>query len=69
LADTINLDDVSNSDEDAKRGMNEGVWMRAVSVIVQDDNEQLYAKFEDEESAEFWLELLEPLSRNRCSIW
>lgn len=63
LANTINLDDMPNGDEDAERGRNEGVWMRAAAVILQDDSEQLYAKFQDDESADFWLTWLEDFQK------
>ena len=50
-----------NNDEMSARGINEGIWMRACAVILQDDDEQLYEKFKDDEPAEFWLDFMEHL--------
>jgi len=36
--------------------------MRTCAVILQDDDEQLYAKFKDDESAEVLLDMMEKLS-------
>ena len=62
-ADTIPLDGLMNNDDMAKRGINEGIWMRACAVILQDDDKQLYAKFKDDEAAEFWLDFAENLRK------
>ncbi len=61
LADTVPLDDMPDSDDSASRGINAGIWMRACGVILQDDDKQLYEKFKDDESAEFWLDFAENL--------
>ena len=63
LADTIPLDGMPDNDDMAKRGMNEGVWMRTCAVILQDDDEQLFEKFKDDEAADFWLDWMENLQK------
>ncbi len=35
--------------------------MRTCAVILQDDDKQLYAKFKDDKSADFWLDWVENL--------
>ena len=60
-SDAISLDDMMSNDEMAERGINEGIWMRTCAVILQDDDKQLYEKFKDDESAEFWLDWIEHL--------
>ncbi len=57
----IPLDGMMNNDEMSARGINEGIWMRACAIILQDDDKQLYEKFKDDESAEFWLDWVENL--------
>ena len=61
LADTVPLDSMPDNDFMSERGISEGIWMRTCAVILQDDDKQLYAKFKDDESAEFWLEWTEQL--------
>jgi len=61
-SDAIPLDGLMDNDEMSARGINEGIWMRACAVILQDDDEQLYAKFNDDESAEVFLEMMEKLT-------
>ncbi len=61
--DTVPLDSMPNNADDASRGMNAGIWMRACAVILQDDDEQLYKKFKDDESAEFWLDFADDLQK------
>ena len=46
--DTVPLDDMPNNEDDASRGMNAGIWMRACAVILQDDDKQLFEKFKDD---------------------
>ncbi len=58
----IPLDGMANNDDMSARGINEGIWMRTCAVILQDDDKQLYAKFKDDESAEFWLDWMENLN-------
>ena len=60
-SDAISLDRMMSNDEMAERGINEGIWMRTCAVILQDDDKQLYEKFKDDESAEFWLDWIEHL--------
>ena len=60
-SDAIPLDGMVNNDEMSARGINEGIWMRACAVILQDDDKQLYEKFKDDKSAEFWLDFAENL--------
>jgi len=60
-SDAIPLDGMPNNDDMAERGINEGIWMRTCAVILQDDDKQLYAKFKDDEAAEFWLDWMEHL--------
>ena len=62
LADIVRLDGMPDSDEMAKRGMNEGRWMRTCAVILQDDDKQLFEKFKDDEAADFWLDWMENLA-------
>ncbi len=62
-ADAIPLDGMMNNDEMSARGINEGIWMRACAVILQDDDKQLYAKFKDDEAADFWLDFAEELAK------
>jgi len=61
-ADAIPLDGMMNNDEMSARGINEGIWMRACAVILQDDDKQLYAKFKDDKTAEFWLDFMTHLN-------
>ena len=61
-SDAIPLDGMMNNDEMSARGINEGRWMRACAVILQDDDKQLYKKFKDDKSAEFWLDFTEHLN-------
>ena len=61
-SDAIPLDGLMNNDEMSARGINEGIWMRACAIILQDDDKQLYEKFKDDESAAFWLDFMEHLS-------
>ncbi len=61
-SDAIPLDGMVNNDEMSARGINEGLWMRACAVILQDDDKQLYAKFKDDKAAEFWLDFMERLN-------
>ncbi len=63
LADTVPLDEMPNNDDSATRGISAGIWMRACGVILQDDDKQLYEKFKDDESAEFWLDFAENLGK------
>ena len=63
LADTVPLDDMPNNDDGASRGISAGTWMRACAVILQDDDKQLYAKFKDDKSADFWLDFAEELAK------
>lgn len=37
--------------------------MRTCAVILQDDDRQLYEKFKDDESADFWLEWVRSLAK------
>ena len=60
---TVPLDDMPNNDESAERGISAGIWMRTCGVILQDDDKQLYEKFKDDESAEFWLDFVEDLAK------
>ena len=62
-ADAIPLDGMMNNDEMSARGINEGIWMRACAVILQDDDKQLYAKFKDDKAADFWLDFAEELAK------
>ncbi len=62
-SDAIPLDGLMDNDEMSARGINEGRWMRACAVILQDDDEQLYEKFKDDKSAEFWLDWMEHLNK------
>ena len=62
LADTVRLDDMPDNDFMAERGISEGIWMRTCAVVLQDDDKQLYEKFKDDESAEFWLDWVEKLA-------
>ena len=43
LANLVRLDDMPDNGHMAKRGINEGIWMRTCAVILQDDDKQLYA--------------------------
>lgn len=61
LAETVPLDRIPDSDVMAKRGMNEGMWMRTCAVILRDDDKQLYEKFKDDESANFWLDWMKTM--------
>ena len=61
LANIVKLDDMPTNDEAAKRGVSEVIWMRACAVILQDSDEELFAKMKDDESAEVFLSLLENL--------
>ena len=61
-SDAIPLDGMMNNDEMSARGINEGLWMRACAVILHDDDKQLYEKFKDDKSAEFWLDFMERLN-------
>ena len=61
-SDAIPLDGLMSNDEMSARGINEGIWMRTCAVILQDDDEQLYEKFKDDESAEVFLEMMEKLT-------
>ncbi len=61
-SDTIPLNGLMSNDEMSARGINEGIWMRACAIILQDDDEQLYAKFKDDESAEVFLDMMENLT-------
>ena len=61
LAETVPLDGIPDSDVMAKRGMNEGIWMRTCAVLLKDDDKQLYEKFKDDESADFWLDWMKAL--------
>ena len=63
LADTIPLDGMPDNDDMAQRGMNEGIWMRACAIILQDDDTQLFEKFKDDEAADFWLDWMEHLQK------
>ena len=63
LAHTVPLDDMPNNDDSATRGISAETWMRACAVILQDDDKQLYEKFKDDESAEFWLDFVEDLAK------
>ena len=62
LADAVPLDDMPDNDFMAERGIGEGIWMRTCAVILQDDDKQLFEKFEDDEAADFWMEWIENLS-------
>ena len=62
-ADAIPLDGMANNDDMSARGINEGIWMRTCAVILQDDDKQLYAKFKDDKSAQFWLDFTERLNK------
>ncbi len=61
-SDAIPPDGMMNNDEMSARGINEGIWMRACAVILQDDDTQLYEKVQDDKSAEFWLDFMERLN-------
>lgn len=61
LSDTIILDEMPDRDADIERGIGEGQWMRMAAVILQDDSEQLYAKFDSEEIADYWIGYVEDL--------
>ena len=61
LANIVKLDDMPTNDEAAKRGVNDVIWMRACAVILQDSDEELFAKMKDDESTEVFLSLLENL--------
>ena len=61
-SDAMPLDGMMDNDEMSARGVNEGLWMRACAVILQDDDQQLYEKFKDDETAEFWLDFMERLN-------
>lgn len=63
LADTVPLDDMPNNDDSAKRGISVGTWMRACGFVLQDDDKQLYEIFKDDESAEFWFDVVEDLAK------
>ena len=63
LADTVPLDSMPDNDKMSGRGISEGIWMRTCAVILQDDDKQLYAKFKDDETAEFWLDWMENLDK------
>ena len=59
--DTMPLDRMPDNDDSAERGISAGIWMRACAVILQDNDKQLYAKFKDDKSADFWLDFAENL--------
>ena len=61
LADTVTLDGMPSNDDMSERGVNLAIWMRAVAVILQDDDKQLYKKFKSDEAADFWLDWMEHL--------
>ena len=63
LADRIPLDGVLDNDQMSERGINEGIWMRACAVILQDDDKQLYEKFKDDEAADSWMDWVEDLGK------
>ncbi len=62
-SDAIPLDGLPANDEMSACGINEGIWMRACAVILQDDDKQLYEKFKDDKSAQFWLGFMERLNK------
>ncbi len=61
-SDAIPVDGLPNNDDMSARGVNDGIWMRACAVILQDDDKQLYEKFKDDKAAEFWLDFMERLN-------
>ncbi len=63
VSDAIPLDGLPANDEMSARGINEGIWMRACAVVLQDDDKQLYEKFKDDESADVWLSFAEDLAK------
>ncbi len=62
-ADTVSLDEMPNNDDSATRGISAGTWMRLCGVILQDDDKQLYEKFSDDESYDFYLGFVEDLAK------
>ena len=61
-SDAMPLDGMMDNDEMSARGVNAGLCMRACAVVLQDDDKQLYAKFKDDKTAEFWLDFMERLN-------
>ncbi len=61
-SDAIPLDGMMDNDEMSARGVNEGLWMRACAVVLQDDDKQIYEKFKDDKSVQFWLDFTERLN-------
>ena len=62
LAETVPLDGILDNDQMAERGINEGIWMRACAVILQDDDKQLFEKFQDDDAADFWMDWIDSLA-------
>jgi len=63
LADIVKLDELPTNDEAAERGINEVVWMRACGLILQDSDNELFAKMKDDDSADVFLSLVEDLAK------
>lgn len=63
LADIVKLDDMPTNEEASERGVSEVIWMRACGVILQDTDEELFAKMKDDESADVFLTFVEDLAK------